>query len=689
MSKTKHALWIIGCLALLVNMLSYMALFCKGEAIDLLSRRTATVREGIILCLIFGGIQILSGIFQMVLEALKVLTVSKSFMASWNQFLPLRIEKHVAAHGSAFYNHVYGTLPKLSQLRIDLVIEACLVTSIISIFVGKAIHDGLWLILLFLPFIILTAHMSSLVYRQSYLEKANNIIQDRSVLISWVERYFKANKELYVNWRASENNGAFLSWYSGRGRQIYENFLAQARIHFKRDVIGSLLVDWPFIICSVLIIIAAFQGLMSPGDVLIWLGLTDYLVSASLKIKAIKDTRSQIHSLTNLIDQDLGWIREATAIAGSEDEVEPQSFALLDGSQVNVGISPGFYHIAGANGSGKSTLVETLIGFNRHYKKWPEATISSYRSFLHGRTRLIDREAVIFPEWNSFEEQIFGVLYDKQQSMDRFARNLRHILGQELSGYWLEKIAMIGEKWEQRVDRNLSTGERVTLAFARCLSNWDSSVRVIVADECDSNLDATTRSKFIETLDTLAQKHAVYMISHRSMHPDLPESSVTTEVILIGFGEESRQASLVPTKVSAIFPGHGRIIGVDSESKKLESAMELARACLLTLRPQLRILNSCDYYISAQTHGKAIGDPRSASLGFVIGLVNILLILAQRQPLVGVASTGAVDIDGTVLPVSWVSEKVEAASQVPFVKQIYTPDNVKHVEDVLHQFSFG
>jgi predicted S18 family serine protease len=179
------------------------------------------------------------------------------------------------------------------------------------------------------------------------------------------------------------------------------------------------------------------------------------------------------------------------------------------------------------------------------------------------------------------------------------------------------------------------------------------------------------------------------MISHRSMHPDLPESSVTTEVILIGFGEESRQASLVPTKVSAIFPGHGRIIGVDSESKKLESAMELARACLLTLRPQLRILNNCDYYISAQTHGKAIGDPRSASLGFVIGLVNILLILAQRQPLVGVASTGAVDIDGTVLPVSWVSEKVEAASQVPFVKQIYTPDNVKHVEDVLHQFSFG
>jgi hypothetical protein len=215
----------------------------------------------------------------------------------------------------------------------------------------------------------------------------------------------------------------------------------------------------------------------------------------------------------------------------------------------------------------------------------------------------------------------------------------------------------------------------VLLSWSRAFLSWDDEVRFLVLDEPESFLDRDLQSLVDETLRSLALKIAIFRVRHDRVR----SSTLLTTGMLVGVSSGGG-GRLVEFEMRAEAGGSGRVTVTNPSHSLLIPVFKNAVAALGHTFPELRPLETFDYLIDFKTTDFKIGEVRSAGLAAALAFINIYRLRLGRQPLLNIAATGEVRLDGSVVLVGGLSEKREAA-QIAGLKALLTPFEISHLRD--------
>ena len=680
--RKKYFVFLIGG-ATLPIVLSVIALHFKGQAIELIA--TSGAVSLVVQCiLIFGILQILGALINTVNDNYFKLFSIREFDRARHFLSPKTLFKHHQNKGESFYISLYQHIPQLFELRASSLNKLACGFVILGLFVFKVLDDKFWLGLIYLPIILGLSWLANRFFSQKYQESIKKILTLKQQFLKSTLNYFKGSKESQYNW-----GNTLSTWYQTEGNKVSQGLLHQWKITFIRDFFGSFCVDWPYIMCLCLTIMAAATGKLSISQAVIWLGLTDFLVRGNQYFTGFLSGRINARALTQAIEHDLEWLKDFsyTDIPITHREPSSFNFQLLDKNQTSLSLTPGIYFVEGSNGSGKTTLLETLIGYNHDFKNWNTTDIKAIQNILKEKTRIIEKNPVIYDEFKSFEKQVLGPICEKNNLRSHFHGQLQNILPEKCLSYWLKKLELLKSKFDGDEHYQFSQGEKTIISLARALSYWKSEIKVLIIDECDASLDDKTKRAFLATLQHLSQYVAVWMITHNAnsvaqIKHFQQSGSFMTAVYLLATNDKE-EGFVIPMHITACTGGSGKVEVVGKVAKPFIGVFKATKRAMVNDSPHMSVLETLDYFIDFPFTEFEIFQTRSSGLGIAIALINLYEgFLNGKQRFIETAATGQVLMDGTILNVADLETKISAAKNNRFVKNIITPREISNLKDL-------
>ena len=127
----------------------------------------------------------------------------------------------------------------------------------------------------------------------------------------------------------------------------------------------------------------------------------------------------------------------------------------------------------------------------------------------------------------------------------------------------------------------------------------------------------------------------------------------------------------------------GQSYGFGNVGESLVSVLESVRLTLLASGEEWRWLSQSDLILEGAFSRVKVGEAESAGLALAAGLMNLRRLREEREPLLPVAATGHVLLDGRVAAIRGLNAKIEEAKQkIRFLKGIFTPLNCSSVQDL-------
>ena len=493
--RKKYFAILIGAAALPI-ILSVVSLHFKGQAIELIatSGMVSLIVKSI---LIFGVLQIFGALINTISDNYFKLFSIREFNRARHLLLPNTLYKQHQGKGESFYISLYQHIPQLFELQAMSFSKLGCGILILIIFFVKVVDDKFWLGLVYLPIILGLSWLANKFLSQKYQDSIKQTATLKQQFLKSTLNYFKGSKESQYNW-----GSALSSWYQTEGSKVSQGLQQQWKIHFMRDFFGSFCIDWPYIVCLCLTIIAAATGKLSISQAIMWLGLTDFLVRGNQYFTGFLSGRINARALKQVIEKDLEWLKDFSHTTHPVIDKCPPSlnFELLDKNKTSLSLSPGIYFVEGSNGSGKTTLLETLIGYNHDFKNWNTTHVEAIQNMLKEKVRIIEKNPVIYDEFETFEEQILGPTYEKNDLTSHFHGQLQNILPEKCLSYWVKKLDLLKSKFDCDENYQFSQGEKAIIALARALSHWKTETKVLIIDECDASLDEKTKKAFLATV---------------------------------------------------------------------------------------------------------------------------------------------------------------------------------------------
>lgn len=488
----------------------------RGSALDHIVARSP-LTSVLVLVAVFSVLQIITTQMTNVRAYLRSGWAVDDTQAFWGH-LPRRVVNAYRERADYYFQLFTSYLPRLQYFRIEIPVETAHAVISLGAFVAYALYYHLYIVLLAVPLIFGVAAISGRFLADQYREATERIAQDKEAAGSWLKTYFQGNKEIELVWRQSpdiDQRGGLLRW-------IPDRLMGSLRFHqrtvVKRQFVLGLLEDGPYVLGAGLGILAgAVQGL-SIGEI--------YVLS-TLVIQ-INHANAHLQRRKSLLIEQQGYERLATAgliestsetasESPSADEVAgPASVRLFDGTAVVAGARPGLYPIRGQNGSGKSTFADYCCGYADEYAD--QSAAAAIRVAAAQRAVVITDAPVIFDYMDSLESLVSGFVDDPPTRAEleaRIASRAGQLLSAPLVEFWLGMLAHLDGKWTSF--RQLSRGEKVMLSVLRLLYHWQPSIRLVVADECESFLQATWQEPFLRSLHELAATRAVFFVSHHTV----------------------------------------------------------------------------------------------------------------------------------------------------------------------------
>lgn len=353
---------------------------------------------------------------------------------------------------------------------------------------------------------------NTLLFNQSQSEKK---------LINWIHDYFISYKEISKTWPNVIKNDA---WFS----HIYQHYADQKKkitfYIFKRNLLAQCLVEAPYLITSTAVFFGIYYNELSLSLAFAWLGMSQFMITASQGIsknselkKTRYDNHKKIEALLHDIKQTSSPIKPSLTNPQKINVRENYNIKLQDGHKVTFSLCPGIYPITGTNGSGKSTLLDTIINFDRLSTLNQNASLLLLKNTINqNQIRIIDPNSTIIECLDDFTYQITGPLEtnDAKKIAELLYKNLSCSLPPNLANQWVTCLFRLNAAFNARKPKELSSGEKILLSFARFWYSWQEDIKLLIIDECDSPLDQVNKKLFFDTLHFLKAKLAIFIVSH-------------------------------------------------------------------------------------------------------------------------------------------------------------------------------
>jgi ATP-binding cassette, subfamily B, bacterial len=297
---------------------------------------------------------------------------------------------------------------------------------------------------------------------------------------------------------------------------------------FHLDIIQSLFgsVSWASfqifqIICLVFTGILAFQGSITPGEVVMYQTyFTTVVNSVSSMITLIPTIAKGLESVNSI-----GEILTAGEVEDHENKSKVKqvkgTFSLQHVSyrypqshhnileDIHLEVKQGeTIAFVGESGSGKSTILNLLIGFiqptdGKIYLDGIDMSTIDLRSYRH-HLAVVPQNTILFS--GTIHQNItYGMPSVSEEDLKKvlLAANLWNVV-QKLPDGLQTKIGEHGDK--------LSGGQRQRISIARALIR---NPKVIILDEATSALDSHSEKKIQEALHTLCKGRTTFIVAHR------------------------------------------------------------------------------------------------------------------------------------------------------------------------------
>jgi ABC-type bacteriocin/lantibiotic exporter with double-glycine peptidase domain len=173
--------------------------------------------------------------------------------------------------------------------------------------------------------------------------------------------------------------------------------------------------------------------------------------------------------------------------------------------EINLEINPGeVVVINGENGTGKTTLINLILGFYKPYEGtisldgYPLEEIDVHE--LRKQIGVLRQNPLIFSGTVRENISYGNIPTDEEKIFEAAGVSGAH-----------SYIETLPEKYDTRIENNLSGGERQKIALARAFLHHPN---LIILDEPTNNLDEASKENLLEHLKNLPHKPAILIMTH-------------------------------------------------------------------------------------------------------------------------------------------------------------------------------
>lgn len=435
----------------------------------------------------------------------------------WDEHFPM----HLYSDNQDKINEVsqlfFDILPKLFELEISMVINWITVIFIFSLSIAVFLYNKIYIGVFILAVIFFLNYLSRNIFT-----KKIDLYQEKSYtqnikIMNWIDQYFASYREISKNWLDVSNS----SWKY----MIYEKYFFakkdQIIFYLYRDLLCQLLVELPFLVTMSAAIVGVYFNYLSIAQLFIWTGFSQFMITASnayLDNKVKKLQRSTLYFKSNEILSRFQFHDAKHVDNKIIDDSILSVVKLRDGTENLISLASGIYPIKGKNGSGKSTLINMILNFDRTSQPFENTHFDGLMVAINpNNTRLIEREAVVFECFDDFNSQILGPInVMSAQWINKINPAMDQLLDKMTSYQWRKIFTALEQEYIARSQKILSSGEKVILSMMRFLASWNDKVNLLIIDECDSFLDSHKKSIFIDSINQLASRMAIYICTHDS-----------------------------------------------------------------------------------------------------------------------------------------------------------------------------
>ncbi len=336
-------------------------------------------------------------------------------------------------------------------------------------------------------------------------------------IITWIDEYFRGFKEINRIWPQAIKNQDWakqvLSSFARSKEKLVNYFLIM-------NSTSQLLVEIPFVAITGFIILEVYGQQLSLPLAFAWFGIAQFILQASQglakNIELKKKYKAQYNELSEFFSTFNAPAKQLTAnIDNNADNI--YEFTLQNKAIIRLSSQSGIQLVDAPNGAGKTTLLDTLLDYDRHASFHQTQVLQAYKkAVLPQAIRLIDRECVVFHAFSCFSQQITGP--DQNISLnaccEQIKGHLETFCPASISEVWATRLQQLGDAYDKRSEKSLSSGEKVLLSWARNWFAWQDNVRILILDECDAVLDRDNQALLYTTLKQLAEHLAIYLVSH-------------------------------------------------------------------------------------------------------------------------------------------------------------------------------
>jgi ABC-type Mn2+/Zn2+ transport system ATPase subunit len=489
----------------------------QGHAIEMaLSGKSGQMSRLICVLFFYVLIKLMVMLCDVGYEMIQSLLKNKEMNTQWHYLYPYRLYSDNVGKKNEFKLLIFEYIPEiffskslLFSNRFTIIYIALLAT---IYFVNTKFYIGFLMLL----FLFLLNYISKNIFGKKIDNQQRHTQKLSQHVVNWSDQYFNGYQEIVKNWKPT----VYASWHKHVYKTLYQSQLRLTVYYAIRDLICQLLVELPFVFNTALIIFAVYTHYLSIAQLFVWIGMSQFIITASnalAKNKIVARRVALLDGLAKKIIRVFSVANPPLQLASRELNMSVSvDIKLQDGTLNKLSLLPGLYHLKGQNGSGKTTFLDQIKGFNRSESVSYSENIKYFISHANRKNiRLIDRNAILFDNLPSFCKQIAGPLFhDDEQWMKLIEKNMAIFVPASISTAWIHILGDLQAKYDGILDYQLSLGEHIILSFARAWFYWNTAVQLLLIDECDSLLDMEKRSLFIETIRLVSVKIPVYIVSH-------------------------------------------------------------------------------------------------------------------------------------------------------------------------------